>query len=332
MDVTLGPDFCLNRLMTIIQTWLPGTNTSLDQITAAAVGVPGPVVSDTGVVGAPPIMPGWDKFPIRDWLEERLGCPVSLGNDAEFGALGEWAFGAGRGEKNSVYIKVGTGVGAGFLLDGQIYRGTTGSAGEIGHITLEENGPLCSCGNSGCLEALAGGQISGSKSPGRRSKRSPDYAFRDISIRFDHCPGCDCFSSPWGFIFSAINHRIRVSFRHCNRRSSQFDQSRNHRCGRRCRSIGRFTARSYSKNGERKKSVGFLASGTDFRSSPWQTIVSDGCGCPSFIHEFAPHRRNVMMEGRWFDRQTRYQLRTNSIKKPINMGKCGIPNQSGGLR
>ncbi len=158
MDVTLGPDFCLNRLMTIIQTWLPGTNTSLDQITAAAVGVPGPVVSDTGVVGAPPIMPGWDKFPIRDWLEERLGCPVSLGNDAEFGALGEWAFGAGRGEKNLVYIKVGTGVGAGIMLDGQIYRGTTGSAGEIGHITLEENGPLCSCGNSGCLEALAGGR------------------------------------------------------------------------------------------------------------------------------------------------------------------------------
>lgn len=158
MDVRLGPEFCLNRLETIILDWLPNTKVSLQDVTAAAVGVPGPVVSDSGIVGAPPIMPGWDKFPIRDWLEEHLGCPVSLGNDAEFGALGEWAFGAGRGEKNLAYIKVGTGIGAGFLLDGQIYRGTTGSAGEIGHITLEEDGPLCSCGNRGCLEAMAGGR------------------------------------------------------------------------------------------------------------------------------------------------------------------------------
>lgn len=158
MDVVLGPEFCLNRLEALIQDWLPTTKVLFDEITAAAVGVPGPVVSDTGIVGAPPIMPGWDKFPIRDWLEAHLGCPVSLGNDAEFGALGEWAFGAGRGEKNLAYIKVGTGIGAGFLLDGQIYRGTTGSAGEIGHITLDENGPLCSCGNRGCLEAMAGGR------------------------------------------------------------------------------------------------------------------------------------------------------------------------------
>lgn len=158
MDVRLGPESCLNRLEKIILDWLPTTKVSLQDVTAAAVGVPGPVVSDTGVVGAPPIMPGWDKFPIRDWLEEHLGCPVSLGNDAELGALGEWAFGAGRGETNLAYIKVGTGIGAGFLLDGQIYRGTTGSAGEIGHITLEEDGPLCSCGNRGCLEAMAGGR------------------------------------------------------------------------------------------------------------------------------------------------------------------------------
>jgi glucokinase len=86
------------------------------------------------------------------------GCPVALSNDAEVGALGEWAFGAGRGEANLAYIKVGTGIGAGLLLDGHVYRGATGSAGEIGHLTMEENGPLCNCGNSGCLEALAGGQ------------------------------------------------------------------------------------------------------------------------------------------------------------------------------
>ena len=102
-------------------------------------------------------MPGWDIYPIRSHFEELWQVPVSLGNDAELGALGEWAYGAGRGETNLAYIKVGTGVGAGLLLDGRIYRGTTGCAGEIGHITIQENGPLCTCGNYGCLEAMAGG-------------------------------------------------------------------------------------------------------------------------------------------------------------------------------
>jgi glucokinase len=81
-----------------------------------------------------------------------------LNNDAELGALGEWAYGAGRHECNLVYIKVGSGVGAGLLLDNRIYRGAGGTAGEIGHITIQNQGPLCSCGNRGCLEALAGGQ------------------------------------------------------------------------------------------------------------------------------------------------------------------------------
>jgi glucokinase-like ROK family protein len=120
--------------------------------------VPGPVVFEAGIVSGPPIMPGWDAYPIRDHLEELWQCPVTLNNDAELGALGEWAYGAGRGERNLAYIKVGTGVGAGLLLDGQIYTGATGSAGEIGHITLDENGPLCSCGNKGCLEAMASGE------------------------------------------------------------------------------------------------------------------------------------------------------------------------------
>ena len=111
------------------------------------------------MVSGPPIMPGWDGFPIRDTLQKLWNCPVTVKNDAELGALGEWSFGAGRGEHDLVYIKVGGGDwSSGLLLDGQIYRGFTGSAGEIGHITIEENGPLCQCGNKGCLEALAGGR------------------------------------------------------------------------------------------------------------------------------------------------------------------------------
>jgi predicted NBD/HSP70 family sugar kinase len=80
-----------------------------------------------------------------------------LNNDAELGALGEWACGAGRGEKNLAFIKVGSGIGAGLIINQQLYDGNTGSAGEIGHLTVDENGPLCACGNHGCLEAFAGG-------------------------------------------------------------------------------------------------------------------------------------------------------------------------------
>ncbi len=130
---------------------------SISEIMAVGVGVPGPVIKDAGMVMSPPIMPGWDRYPIRQTLEEAWGCPVSLNNDAELGALGEWAYGAGRGEKNLAFIKVGSGIGAGLIINQQIYGGTTGSAGEIGHITIEENGPLCTCGNHGCMEAFAGG-------------------------------------------------------------------------------------------------------------------------------------------------------------------------------
>jgi len=130
----------------------------MKDILAIGVGVPGPIVTEAGMVLAPPIMPGWDSYPIRDSLEKLWGCPVSLNNDAELGVLGEWAAGAGRGERDLAYIKVGTGIGAGLLLDGQIYRGVTGSAGEIGHLTIDENGPMCACGNQGCLEAIAGGR------------------------------------------------------------------------------------------------------------------------------------------------------------------------------
>jgi glucokinase-like ROK family protein len=157
IDITEGPEPCVAEIDRMLQRLLTESNQALDDIAAIGIGVPGPVVKDAGVVTDPPIMPGWDGFPIRDRLAQMWRCPVALNNDAELGALGEWAYGAGRGERNLAYIKIGTGIGAGLLLDGQIYGGTTGSAGEIGHITLNENGLLCSCGNRGCLETLVGG-------------------------------------------------------------------------------------------------------------------------------------------------------------------------------
>jgi len=158
IDIQDGPEACLGIADARVQELLNKAGISMQDILAIGVGVPGPIVSEAGMVVAPPIMPGWDRFPIRDTLEKKWQVPISVNNDAEMGVLGEWASGAGRGERNLVYIKVGTGIGAGLLIDGQIYRGLTGSAGEIGHLTIDENGPLCACGNHGCLEAIAGGR------------------------------------------------------------------------------------------------------------------------------------------------------------------------------
>lgn len=156
-DIKNPPAACLELIEKSLLELLGMQGLTRSDLAAVGIGVPGPVITEAGMVISPPIMPGWDRFPIRATLENMLGCPVTLNNDAELGALGEWAYGAGRGERNIAYIKVGSGIGAGLILNQQIYGGTTGAAGEIGHITIEENGPLCNCGNRGCLEAFAGG-------------------------------------------------------------------------------------------------------------------------------------------------------------------------------
>ncbi len=158
LDIALGPETCLGQANQLLENLLAKQGLAKNRLLAIGMGVPGPIMSEAGTVIAPPIMPGWNEFPIRDTMEASWKCPVSLNNDAELGALGEWAYGAARGEQNLVFVKVGTGIGAGLLLDGKIYHGATGAAGEIGHLTIEDNGPLCTCGNRGCLEALASGK------------------------------------------------------------------------------------------------------------------------------------------------------------------------------
>lgn len=156
-DIKDGPEACLAKVDENFQRMLGAQDLTISKLSAIGMGVPGPVNTEAGMVVSPPIMPGWDGYPIRTSLEKMWGHPVTLNNDAELGALGEWAYGAGRGERNIAYIKVGSGVGAGLILNKQIYGGTMGAAGEIGHLTIDENGPLCDCGSHGCLEAYAGG-------------------------------------------------------------------------------------------------------------------------------------------------------------------------------
>ncbi len=158
LDIAKGPETCLSQIYELVGANLRQINCSVDEVKAIGVGVPGPVIKAKGIVSAPPIMPGWDGFAIRQRLEEHWRKPITLDNDADLGAVGEWEFGAGRGQPNLVYIKIGTGIGCGILLDGQIYYGVLGTAGEIGHVTISEDGPPCTCGNYGCLEAMAGGR------------------------------------------------------------------------------------------------------------------------------------------------------------------------------
>jgi glucokinase-like ROK family protein len=121
------------------------------------IGVPGPVDFHLGVPVSPPIMPGWDGYPVRDVIAQEMGCPVLLDNDVNVMALGEQHAGVARTVNDFLFVKIGTGIGCGILVDGHLYRGVDGCAGDIGHIRVEEFGPTCACGNTGCLEAFFGG-------------------------------------------------------------------------------------------------------------------------------------------------------------------------------
>jgi glucokinase len=121
------------------------------------VSAPGPLDPATGVLLQPPNLPAWGDVPIRRLLEDRLGLPVRVENDANAAALAEWRFGAGRGFQHLAFLTMSTGVGAGLVLDGRLYAGKQGMAGEIGHAPVEWDGEICACGGRGCLEAYVGG-------------------------------------------------------------------------------------------------------------------------------------------------------------------------------
>ncbi|GAC1671783.1 MAG: ROK family transcriptional regulator [Candidatus Dormibacteraceae bacterium] len=126
-------------------------------VVGAGIGIPGPVDRARGTVGSASILPGWTGLRIESEMQERLGIPVAIENDANLGALAELTWGAGRECSSFAYIKAATGIGAGLVVDGRLLRGVSGTAGEIGHTTLDESGALCYCGNRGCLETVASG-------------------------------------------------------------------------------------------------------------------------------------------------------------------------------
>jgi glucokinase len=152
-----GPEVVLERIVGSLEDALAKAGLQRGDLAAVGICSPGPCDIDAGVISSAPNLPGWRDVPICRYLEERLGVPARLENDANAAALGEHVYGAGRGCRHLIYMTVSTGIGGGLIIDGRLYRGATGVAGELGHMVIDPDGPLCGCGNRGCLEALASG-------------------------------------------------------------------------------------------------------------------------------------------------------------------------------
>jgi glucokinase-like ROK family protein len=154
IDVRQGPGVILARVRGLMRELLARCGMQASQVIAIGMGVPGPVDFESGQLVNPPLMPDWDGFSIRDYLREAFAAPVFVDNDVNLMALGElWRL--QRSLPNFLVIKVGTGIGCGIVCHGQVYRGANGSAGDVGHICVDQSGPRCHCGNQGCVEAMA---------------------------------------------------------------------------------------------------------------------------------------------------------------------------------
>ncbi len=143
----------------------------------------GPVDAAAGVVLQSHHVAGWDGFPLAARVGAALGLPTTLENDANGQALAEWRFGAGRGSRSMAYLNVGTGIGGGIVLEGRLWRGAHGMAGEFGHMVVRPGGPVCTCGRGGCLEALAAGPAMGRRARAALAAAPPEIRDRSAMLR-----------------------------------------------------------------------------------------------------------------------------------------------------
>ncbi len=155
-DVRSGPDAILDQAESLLRQ-LVGIESGALPLAGVGMGLPGPVSFSAGRPVAPPLMPGWDDYPVRDVLSARLGVPVTVDNDVNIMALGEKHSGVARNQDDFLFVKLGTGIGCGIVVEGELYRGRDGCAGDIGHIPAGDTTVSCHCGRTGCLEAQVGG-------------------------------------------------------------------------------------------------------------------------------------------------------------------------------
>jgi len=151
-----GPQAVINRILSTIDHLLSQRNINSSQLDGISIAA-GAIDYEKGLITSSPHLPDWHDVPLRDIVKEKYKVNTFLMNDADAAALGEHHFGVGQGVNNLILLTVGTGIGGGIIINGRLYSGASGSAGEIGHMVIDVNGPRCSCGNTGCLEALVSG-------------------------------------------------------------------------------------------------------------------------------------------------------------------------------
>jgi predicted NBD/HSP70 family sugar kinase len=157
LEVAHQAEEALGMAERMVSRALTDANLQPDRLISAGVAVSAPVRSDSPGFASEVIFPSWADINVTEFLGQRLGVPVHLGNDANLGALAEATFGAGRGKRNLFYVMLSEGIGGGVIVDGRIYLGGAGAAGELGHIVVDPDGQICRCGNRGCLATVAGG-------------------------------------------------------------------------------------------------------------------------------------------------------------------------------
>ena len=161
-DITLGAEPTIDRIDALFE-WMLDEHASVDHVWGIGLALPGQVGLGNGQLSSPPVlhlMPGWDGYPLADRLSGKYGAPVWMDNEVHLMALGELRAGRGVGSDDLVFVKIGTGIAAGLCVDGRLYRGAHGYAGDIGHVAVTDDVSVtCRCGNTGCLEALAGGAV-----------------------------------------------------------------------------------------------------------------------------------------------------------------------------
>jgi glucokinase len=159
-EAVRGAKYVVDRMVALVEEAIAEVTgahgTTRDAIAGVGIGSPGPLDRKTGTVINTPNL-GWRNFPLRDLISNAVKLPCTLDNDANCATYGEWWLGAGRGTRSLVGLTLGTGIGGGIVLNGEIYHGCSDVAGEIGHMTIDSNGRKCKCGNYGCLEQYASG-------------------------------------------------------------------------------------------------------------------------------------------------------------------------------
>jgi glucokinase-like ROK family protein len=155
--VNNGPKKIMKEINNFIEDLLKVNKLADKKIFGIGMGVPGPVEFSKGLPVSPPIMPGWHLYPLKKILQEKYSCPAFIDNDVNVMAVGEKHAGLAQDVSNFIFIKIGTGIGAGIICEDELYRGSKGCAGDIGHIAIDGEKELCPCGNRGCLEIVAAG-------------------------------------------------------------------------------------------------------------------------------------------------------------------------------